>query len=101
MPGHAADGLDLVRTRLRERPLRWVVTGVSCPIDFASISGETTYWYQSEFGSAHSDCGSVGHPISAWKPAIAVPRRNPSGKRRTPSSPPVSSSAAVVSASFR
>jgi len=27
MPGHAADGLDLVRSRLREHPLRWVVTG--------------------------------------------------------------------------
>src|SRR5207249_342544 len=38
------------------------------------------HWYQSEFLSSHSAAGTVGQPISTWKPAMAAPKRKPSGK---------------------
>src|SRR5262249_42182792 len=44
-----------------------------------SSDGVVIQAYQSEWRSSHSSADRVGQPISAWKPAMAVPEREPEG----------------------
>src|SRR4051794_23166523 len=50
-------------------------------------SGRVTHAYQSELGSSHSAAGVVGHPISTWNPAVAVPNWNVAGKLKSSGAP--------------
>ncbi len=78
--------LDVGRIELPEAGAH---DGGSCPLGtprVAHIIGEVVNAYQSEAGSVHFEAASVGQPMSAWNPAIAVPKTNPLGKAATPAS---------------
>src|SRR5438132_702315 len=50
-----------------------------CVFGSDKSAGWVTQAYQSEARSSHCSAGSEGQPISTWKPAMAVPKRNPRG----------------------